>query len=305
MKLIPEAFTRVASRQVFNARVHSPTILFATGVVGVVGTVVLACRGTLRVEQVLNETRADLSIAHGTTHADYTEGDRQKDIAVIYLQGSAKLARLYGPAFVLGVTSIACLTKSHTILTKRNAGLTAAYAVVAESFDTYRGRVRDEFGEEKDRHLLHGVEEITEKGTKKDGTPKNVKRKIPAGTGMYSRIFNEDNQNWVLTPEYNVMFLRQTQNWANDRLHSRGYLLLNEVYHELGFQDTTEGTVVGWVRDGIDDQADGYVDFGIFDPQSADQFYDFMTGREGAILLDFNVAPVNKHINKINRSGWK
>jgi hypothetical protein len=39
-------------------------------------------------------------------------------------------------------------------------------------------------------------------------------------------------------------------------------------------------------------EGDDTVDFGIFDGQRMDRFYDFVSGQEGAILLDFNVDGV-------------
>ena len=47
---------------------------------------------------------------------------------------------------------------------------------------------------------------------------------------QFARFFDEYNPSWNKTAEYNLLFLRGQQAHANDLLHARGYLFLNEVY---------------------------------------------------------------------------
>lgn len=67
-------------------------------------------------------------------------------------------------------------------------------------------------------------------------------------------------------------------------------MFLNEVYEALGFDATKAGAVVGWYipAEGAADQddADYYVDFGLF---TKDGSYRFINGQEDSIILDFNV----------------
>lgn len=306
MKFIPTKYERTASLALLKLKVNSPTLLFGAGIVAGVGTVVLACRATLKVEdEVFTPMETGFRDLKTLKSNGYSHKEIRHDRAVILIRGTSKMVSLYGPAFVLGVTSVACLTQSHRILTKRNVALTAAYSVLEKGFEDYRGRVRNELGEDKDREFRYGTETIEQVTIAKDGKEKRKKIKVAAlGDSIYARFFNEDNPNWQTTPEYNVMFLRQVQNYVNDRLRSRGYISLNDVYKELGFEETTAGQVVGWVWKRED--GDGYIDFGIFDENKADQFYDFVVGREGSILLDFNVdGNFVEWINKVNKSGWK
>ena len=62
--------------------------------------------------------------------------------------------------------------------------------------------------------------------------------------------------------DYNDMFLRGQEAFANERLKADGYLFLNDVLKDLGFEPTKVGQVVGWVYDDLSDN-DGYVDFNI------------------------------------------
>lgn len=294
MKLsVPNAVSRRFARQILVTQKHSPTILFAAGIVGVGATVVTACRATLKVEDVLMEIQKDLvdvSDLAARKPEKYTQKDEQRVKAYIYLRGSAKLAKLYGPSVVLGVTSIACLSGSHNILTKRNAGLTAAYAATEKAFQEYRDRVTAELGEDKDREFRYGSETHEVLVEDKNGPKKKTVKKA-SGTSQYARLFDSSNQNWEPTAEYNLLFLRARQNYANDQLRAKGHLFLNDVYDLLGMERTSAGAVTGWLYDPRDKdyKGDGYVSFGVFKDENSDRVHDFLVGLEDAILLDFNV----------------
>lgn len=276
---------------VLKTKKNSPTLLFGAGLVLGVATVVSSCKATLKLEGVLEEAGKNLETARTLEHSEYSENDRQKDVALIYVQTAAKVTKLYSPAIVFGVASVAALTGSHRILNSRNAALSAAYAAVDKAFSEYRQRVTEEYGETKDRELRYGTDAKTVTVEDKNG-PKKKLSKV-AGDGkrsMYARIFDEHNQNWNPQPEYNVAFLRLQQNYANDRLRARGHLFLNEVYDLLGMDHTPAGSQVGWLWN--KGSGDDFVDFGIWADKSMRGTLDFLTGLENAIVLDFNVDGV-------------
>src|SRR6188472_2813863 len=153
MMKLPPAVTRKAGRAILLAEKQSPQILFGVGVVGVVGTVVLACRATLKVSDVLDEANKELANAEFlVTHekADYDVTTAARDIRVIKTKTVLKIVKLYAPSVIVGGLSIAALTGGHRIQQNRIAGLTAAYAALEKGFEQYRKRVVDELGEEKD-----------------------------------------------------------------------------------------------------------------------------------------------------------
>lgn len=288
---IPNGVTTLVARTVLKTQKHSPTILFAGGLVAGVSSTVAACRATLKVEDVLDEIQANkekVQIAHEANVPSYTETDYRRDMTLLYIQGSVKLLRLYGPAFVLGVTSIACFTKSHRILTNRNAAVTAAYSATMKAFEQYRGRVRAELGDEKDREFRYGTVEGSEEIVSVEGQKRKKKTKqLASGDGsLYAKEFNSSNIHWDKEPEFNIMFLRGQQNYANQQLQAKGHVYLNDVYRSLGYEDTRIGGVTGWVKD----KGDGYVDFGIFSDPNLTQLKQHVMGRHGEILLDFNVG---------------
>ena len=65
------------------------------------------------------------------------------------------------------------------------------------------------------------------------------------GISDYAKFFDEYNPNWEKDSEYNLMFLRAQQNYANDLLVKRGYLFLNDVYKMLGDMSRKKAIVMG------------------------------------------------------------
>ena len=233
---------------------------------------------------------------------DYTEEDARKDKTIIMTTTAIRMMKLYIPSVIIGAGSIACLLQSHNVMRNRNAGLAAALAATTESFKQYRERVTEKYGDEVDKEMRYGI-----KKEKKEKDGKKTKEDIVVGCDEkelsgYARYFNESNINWTDDPQFNMMFLRQNQNWANDKLISQGYLYLNDVYDALGFPKTKAGQVVGWVYDPKNNErGDNYVDFGIYDlnvrgyrdemanDTIAEERQDFINGYRNSILLDFNV----------------
>lgn len=294
LKSISNTVTSKLGRQSLVLKQKSPTLMFGAGVVGVVGTVILASRATLKLEEVLDDTQSNIGLAKSlrertdVSDEKYSERDYQRDMTYIYIKAGLRITKLYGPAFALGLVSIGALTTSHITLTRRNAGLVAAYAAVDKAFGEYRERVLADVGEEKEREYYHGTESREVYSQKKNGEPKVEEIKTSAGRSPYARIFEESNSNWSPTPEYNLIFLKAQQNYLNHQLQSRGHVMLNDAYDALGMDRTPAGAVTGWVKGHGDD----YVDFGIWDDMSMARVHDFVTGREGAIVLDFNVDGV-------------
>lgn len=281
---------------------NSPQLMVGAGVVGMVGTVVLASKATLQVESIVDDAKSKLDLITQVTenpedYGEYRAEDEKKDKVIIYSQATMALIKVYAPAIVLGTVSIAAILGGHRILHKRNVALGAAYKVVDKSFKNYRKNVIDELGKEKDEWFNHGMkaEKVSVTETDKDGKEKVVKvdKKVvnPNDVSMYARFFDEGNPNWRKTPEYNLIFLKAQQSYANDLLLSRGHLFLNEVYDMLGMDRTQAGQVVGWVIREGDDAGDNYVDFGIYD-DLAGKGADFVNGWEPTVLLDFNVDGV-------------
>lgn len=281
---------------------HSPEILAGVGVVGVVGSLVLACKATTRLSDVLEESKEQLDkikevAADPAYEEKYSQDDAKKDTTITYVQTAMKVTKLYAPSVILCASSLGCLLASNNILKKRNAALSAAYMTVDKSFKEYRKRVADRFGEEVEKEIRYNIkaEEITK--VDEDGNEVTETVKIMDGTddpnsySDYARFFDESCAAWQNDAEYNLTFLKAQQQYANDLLKARGRLFLNEVYRMLGIDETKAGQVVGWVYNPDNPTGDNFVDFGIYNMQR-ERVRAFVNGYEPNILLDFNVDGV-------------
>lgn len=297
---VPSNITRTFHKVGFQLKKHSPEILVGAGIVGVVGSAVLACVATTKAHDILEQSKDDLKKVHECAENfsdEYTEEDKKKDTTIIYTQTAVKFVKLYGPAVILGTLSLACIVKSHSILNKRNAALAAAYATVDTSFKDYRKRVVERLGEEMDRELRYNIKakEVEEEVTNEDGTTTTVKKTVstanPNDYSDYARIYDDGCTGWTKDPEYNFMFLKMQQNYANDLLKEQGYLFLNDVYKMLGIPQTKAGQAVGWIYDEKHPVGDNFVDFGLFNIDN-ERVRAFVNGYERNIVLDFNVDGV-------------
>lgn len=286
----------------FKFKKYSPEILVVSGIVGVVASAVMACKATTKVSTILEDTKDSVEKIHECENnkelvesGEYTYEDAKKDLAITYVQTGVKLVKLYAPSIALGVLSITSILASNNILRKRNVALAAAYATVDKSFKEYRNRVIERFGETVDRELKYNIKAKKIEEVVKDeetGKEKKVKKTIEIGDpntySDYARFFDDGCKGWEKDSEYNLMFLRAQQQYANDLLRSRGHLFLNEVYDMLGIPRTKAGQVVGWVYNKDNPVGDNYVDFGLYDI-NREVVRNFVNGYERTILLDFNV----------------
>lgn len=292
----------------FKFKKHSPEILTGAGIVCVVASTVMACKATTKLSTILDETKEQTDQIHGYVEKNgysekYSEKDEKKDLAIVYTKSCVNVAKLYGPSILVGVLGVTSILAGNNVLRKRNVALTAAYTAVDSSFKKYRERVVERFGEAVDRELKNNArkEEVEIVETDENGEEKVVKKAAyvvsPSDISEYARFFEEytvddkgnkiKNTYWTSNNEYNLMFLKKAESFANDKLRINGYLFLNEVYEMLGIPKTKAGQVVGWVYDEKNPVGDNFIDFGLYKDNLS--YSDFVNGYDPAILLDFNV----------------
>lgn len=299
------------SKTSFQLKKHSPEILVVAGVIGVVTSAVMACKATTKVDKIVENTKNDIDGVHTATETGITKAgeaysveDSKKDLTLIYIQTGVKFAKLYGPSVVLGALSITSILASNNILRKRNVALGAAYAAIDKGFKEYRSRVIERFGEEVDRELKYNFKAkkfdetvIDEETGKEKKVKKNGFVVSPADISGYARFFekytqDEDgnsilNPHWESNNEYNLMFIKAQERYANDLLKAKKRVFLNEVYEMLGLPRTKAGQIVGWIYDPENPKGDNYIDFGLYSDNLS--YSDYVNGFDQAILLDFNV----------------
>lgn len=287
------------AKVVAKGKKHSPEILIVAGIAGTVVSAVLACKATLKVGEIAEKAKDNVDRIHaatedGVTEAGevYTAEDSKKDLTLVYIQTALKYAKLYAPAVILGGLSITSILASNNILRKRNVALAAAYTAVDKSFKEYRGRVVERFGDKVDQELRYGIKAKKIEATEVDpetGKEKKVKKTVevadPNLKSDFACYFDKTSRNYETNRDFNMMFLRAQQNYANDVLRARGHLFLNEVYDMLDLPRTTAGQIVGWTYDPEAPESDGYVDFRILEIVKENENGTY----EPAIIIDPNV----------------
>lgn len=269
---------------------RSPELCLGTGIVLGIGATVMACKATLKIEDILdshNETveKIEYALAHPEAcKAEYSVEDAQRDKFLNYIRTAGNFAKIYAPAIILGSLSIGFLIGGHKIMARRNAAMMAAYAALQKSFDAYRMRIRDEFGEEKENDIFNGVHTRIEEVVNDKG--KVVKKKDVTqddDLSPYRRCFDESNPHWTRNAEQNKFFLAMAQSYMNDRLRINGHVFLNEVLDYLGFPRTSAGAVCGWIRGYGDD----FISFGMWDGMTPGS-REFINCQERSVWLNFN-----------------
>lgn len=276
----------------FKIKKYSPEILVVAGVTGTVVAAVKACKATLKLNDILEESKQNLEAVEEATKSEdlpsYTEDIAKEDTFKIYMQTGYKVVKLYMPSVLIGVISVSSIIASNNIQRKRNVALASAYTAIERGYKTYSERVIEKFGEDVDKELRYGKRQETiervEEG--EDGKKKKVKEKVDVVTlndcSPYAKFFDASSREWVKDPNMNLSILRSKQSWANDILAVQGHLFLNEILDMLDIpRMLPEGQVVGWIEG-------DFVDFGIYETHR-EANRDFVNGYEPVVLLDFNV----------------
>lgn len=283
---------------IFSVKKASPEILLVGGVIGVVGSTVLACKATLKAEEILDEHAENMETIHEAEEKcpeKYTEHDVQVDTTRTYIHTVTQFVKAYAPAVILGTLSIAAIISSHSIMKQRNMALAAALSSANAMFNEYRERVRHQLGEEVDEKIFNGgrdvvrqVEVTNDKGKKKIVDQQTVEYK-DRPLDPYAKFFGEEekkdglNTNWKNTRFDNQLFLTQHEKWLNQRLKWEGFLTLIDVYRDLGWEVKCEDPRFDEYRNmGWTDH--DFIDLGLASKRSED----FMKGETNEVWLTFN-----------------
>ena len=276
---------------------HSPEILIGVGVVSTIGGVILACKATLKCEDILDKHKEmvdNIKKVADDFSEEYSEDDYRKDMAIAYGKTIGRFVKTYAPSAALIGVGLGCMILAKSITTKRYVAALTAFNGVSEAFSAYRQRVKERLGEDVEKEIFMNTttEEIVDPETGEvthqvvtlsNGEDKDI--------SIYARFFDSSCSQWEKNAEYNLSFLKGQERYANDVLKTRGHLFLNEVYDMIGFDHSQAGSLVGWIYDEDNPDIDNYVDFGIYDMSSKPN-RDFVNGFEPVILLDFNVDGV-------------
>ena len=230
---------------------HSPGILTGIGIAGMVTTTVLAVKATPKALELIEEEKDAL------------------DVDELTMAETVKATwKVYVPAAVTGVTSVACLIGASATNAKRNAALATAYKISETALTEYKEKVVETLGEKKEKHIR---EEIDKDRVKNNPVSKNEVIITAHGSTLCydafgGRYFNSDMET-----------IRRAINDINKQMMDEMYASLNDFYDLIDLSYTNMGQELGWSIDG------GLLELS-FSSQIADD------GRP-CLVIDFSKAP--------------
>lgn len=130
---------RFAQRSKIYLRKASPTILSGLGAVGVIATSVLAVRAT---PKALRKIRTDSKVNHDGDPEAYSKLEAVRSAWVCYI-----------PAAISGTATIFCIFGANMLSKHQQAALTSAYALLNDSYNNYKAKLKDLYGEDAHQKL--------------------------------------------------------------------------------------------------------------------------------------------------------
>lgn len=306
MKLL-DKLTRATSSVKLFAKDHSPEICMVLGTVELVGTVVSACKASVKFQDALKKHNDRLDTLdrvkehqeNGTATDEEASIDIDQTRKATYIDLAKEAIIDFGPTVLLGIGTVVTFGIAKGIVTKRLGIVTATAAKLMTENRTMEKNIIDEYGMEA-LYKLKGAKTETIVNTTVDeetGEVKTESVEYVSNDLSFCRWFDESHPDWTKYHGSNLKVIQEKLAWANHVLNIRGHLFFNDFLELMGFPDymkTEEGTIYGWKKYKSDEEAKAhgaanYISAGLDDSNPG--IRDFINGSNYNVLLRFNVDP--------------
>ena len=203
-----------------GAKKHSPEILIGMGIAGAASSVIFAVKATPKAMFLLEEKRKELGV----------ENLEAKEII-------KTAAPVYIPTAVSFGVSVACIVGASSVNARRNAALTAAYTLSESTLRTYRDKVLETVGEDKER-------EIRQKAAieQQQSTPEPQTLVVSSAAGQLKCFDSLSGRYFVSTKNE----IDKAVNEFNRQLRDDMRISLNDWYDLIGLDTNKLGDMLGW-----------------------------------------------------------
>jgi hypothetical protein len=203
-----------------GAKKHSPEILIGMGIAGAASSVIFAVKATPKAMILLEEKRQELGV----------EKLEAKEII-------KTAAPVYIPTAVSFGVSVACIVGASSVNARRNAALTAAYTLSESTLRTYRDKVLETVGEDKER-------EIRQKAAieQQQSTPEPQTLVVSSAAGQLKCFDSLSGRYFVSTKNE----IDKAVNEFNRQLRDDMRISLNDWYDLIGLDTNKLGDMLGW-----------------------------------------------------------
>ena len=200
---------------------NAPEIMIGFGLAGMLTSSIMAVKATPKAMAIIEEEE------------DYLNRELTK------IEKAKLVWKPYVPAALGYCASTALIIGANNVNSKRSAMFAGAYKLSEQTLATYRDKVIETIGEEKEREISDKVARDKVKEARQTSYHAN---EVIYGTGqclcydpISGRYFNSDMDK-----------IRKIENDLNYRLMKENMISLNEFYTELGMECTDMGFKYGW-----------------------------------------------------------
>lgn len=183
------------------------------GGVGVVATSIMAVKATPKALLVLEKAKEE-------------KGEELTNLEKVQLAAPA-----YIPAVLVGTATIACIFGANMLNKRQQASLMSAYAMVSNSYQEYREKVRELYGKESDDNVKNEI-----------AKDKYKEVDIPEGEG-FELFFDEFSGRFFRSTMAKVL---QAQYQINRDLSLQDWATINNFYDYLKIPHVDGGDIIGW-----------------------------------------------------------
>lgn len=210
----------LANALLVGAKKHSPEILIGLGITGAASSVIFAVKATPKAMILLEEKRQELGV----------EKLEAKEII-------KTAAPVYIPTAISFGVSVACIIGASSVNARRNAALTAAYTLSESTLRTYRDKVLETVGEDKEREIRQAV--TIEQQQK---TPETQTLVVNGSAGQLKCFDSLSGRYFTATKNQ----IDKAVNEFNRQLRDDMRISLNEWYDMIGLDQNKLGDMLGW-----------------------------------------------------------
>lgn len=212
-----------------------PELLIGVGIAGCISSVVMACKATLKANEIVEEMKENLE-----------EDEELNKVEVV-----KETWKCYLPTVLTLSSGTACILAGTNIMHKKNAMLAASACAMAENLKTYAEKTEEIFGKDGAKKVR---KEVAKEKASKSTAPD--KEKIIDNQVIIDGVTNclcLDALSGIYFYS-NMERLKEIENLLNKRMLLENYVMLNEFYEELGINGGDIGDMLTWCVE------DGYID---------------------------------------------
>ena len=249
---------------------HSPEILTGLGIAGMITSTVLAVKATPKALTLIEERKEELNKQNFENHLDkdYSLKDHKEIDKLGFKETVKTVWKCYIPSAVMMTVSSACLIGASSVHLRRHAVLATAYQLSETAATEYRRKVIETIGEKKEEAIR---DKVNKDRLEKNPVANNQIILTEKGNTLCyehlsGRYFKSD-----------IEKIKKAVNEINRQINQNYYVSLNDLYDELGLEETKLGDLLGWNSD------DALIDIYFSSHLTKDN--------EPCLALDFNNPP--------------